>query len=167
MKRDFFARENFGLIINLDADLSLLDQGFRTFENSLRFLEDLRGLSQREQATFLVQTRNPQTFLPYYDNPIKCLRDELALRRSFQVPPFVRWFRLKIRDQEERRAELELKAVVETIKTLPGLTIFPIEHEKGHGCSFAIAVEPLAISVLLEKLASLPDRIIIDTNANL
>ncbi|MFA6131583.1 MAG: hypothetical protein WC702_00745 [Patescibacteria group bacterium] len=164
-QRDFFVRGNFGLIVNLDADLPLLDPGFRSFENGLRSLEDLRGLAIREQALFIAQTRSPEIFSAYYDNPLACLYKELELRRSYQVPPFVRWIRLKIRDPEELRAEMELKGVIETIKTLVGVTVFPVECEKGRGCSVSIAVDPSAITEVLEKLSALPDRVVIDTNA--
>lgn len=165
MARDFFGRNNFGLIVNLDADLSMLDPNFRSFENSLRINEDLRGLAERERALFIVQTRNPEIFSPYYDDPLSCLDKEVELRRSYQFPPFVRWVRLKIRDVEERRAELELKAVLETLKPLAGITVFPIEYQKGRGGSVSIAVEPTAAPTLLEKLSTMPDRVIIDTNA--
>jgi len=164
-RRDFFVRGNFGLIVNLDSDLPLLDPGFRAFENALRGLEDLRGLALREQAAFIAQTRSPEIFSAYYDNPLACLSKELELRRSYQVPPFVRWFRLKIRDAEQLRAEMELKGVIETLKPLAGITIFPVECEKGRGCSVSISVEPAAVLEILEKLASLPDRVVIDTNA--
>lgn len=165
MVRDFFTKNNFGLVVNLDADMGLLDPSFRSFENSLRSLEDLRGLAAREQATFIAQTRNPEIFSAYYDNPLTCFTKELELRRSYQVPPFVRWVRLKIRDTEELRAEMELKAAMETIKPLAGVTIFPVEYEKGRGCSVSLSVEPTAIDSVLEKLSVLPDRVVIDTNA--
>lgn len=163
--RNFFERNNFGLVVNLDADLPLLDPNFRSFENGLRNIEDLRGLAVREQALFIAQTRNPEIFSAYYDNPLACLSKELELRRSYQVPPFVRWLRLKIRDAEELRAELELRAVIETIKPLAGVTVFPVECEKGRGCSVSVSVEPAAITSILEKISTLPDRVVIDTNA--
>lgn len=164
-QRNLFSRGNFGLIVNLDSDLPLTDSGFRSFENALRTLEDLRGLAIREQAVFIAQTRSPEIFSTYYDNPLVCLEKELELRRSYQVPPFVRWVRLKIRDTEELRVEMELGAITETLRLISGVTIFPIEYEKGHGCSVSVSVEPSAISTVLEKLSDLPDRVVIDTNA--
>ncbi|HBR81021.1 MAG: Primosomal protein N' [Candidatus Uhrbacteria bacterium GW2011_GWE2_45_35] len=163
--RQLFARGNFGLVANLDADLPLLDPGFRSFENALRAVEDLRGLARREQAVFIVQTRNPDIFLPYYNNPQACLMNELELRQAYQVPPYVRWLRLKIRDTETLRAELELKAASESLRPLAGITIFPLECQPGRSCQISVSVEPGAIDAVLEKLSSLPDRIVIDTNA--
>lgn len=163
--RQPFARSDFGLIANLDADLPLLDPNFRAFENGLRIIEDLRGLAIRERALFVVQIRNPQIFSIYYDNPLACLKNELGLRRAYQMPPFTRWMRLKIRDKEERRAELELQAVLEILKPLAGVNVFPIEYERGRGCSVSFSVEPTAMDAVLKKLSALPDRVIIDTNA--
>jgi primosomal protein N' (replication factor Y) len=163
--RQFFSRGNFGLVVNLDADLPLLDPGFRSFENALRIVEDLRGLATRESAVFVAQTRSPEIFSAYYDNPEACLKKELELRRSYEVPPFVRWVSLKIRDPEELRVELELKTAAEIFRSLPGVTVFPIKYEHGKGCSISLSVEPNSMPVVLEKLSELPDRVIIDTNA--
>lgn len=163
--RDFFAQNNFGLVAYLDADFPLLSPGFRAFENALRAIEDLRGLARHERATFIVQTRNPEIFNPYYNDPKGCLEAELELRKAYDVPPFVRWLRLKIRDIETLRAELELKAAAATLKPLVGVRIFPVECNQGRGCEFSVAVDSRDIDIVLEKLSSLPDRIIIDTNA--
>ena len=91
--------------------------------------------------------------------------NELELRQAYQVPPYVRWLRLKIRDTETLRAELELKAASESLRPLAGITIFPLECQPGRSCQISVSVEPGAIDAVLEKLSSLPDRIVIDTNA--
>ncbi|MFH1253021.1 MAG: hypothetical protein V1664_01670 [Candidatus Uhrbacteria bacterium] len=160
-----FVYQNFGLVVDLDADLPLLVPGFRSFENAIKQLEDLRGLATREQAVFLAQTKSRNLFEAYYNNPLVCLLDELALRQSYSTPPFTRWLTLKIRDPEERRAELELKTILENLKGLDGVSILPIKYEKGLGCSVSLSVLPAGLPAILDKISELPDRVVIDTNA--
>lgn len=160
-----FVNQNFGLIVDLDADLPLLAPGFRAFENALKQMETLRGLALREQAIFLVQTKSRNLFEAYYENPTACLLNELTLRRSYATPPFVRWMTLKIRDPEERRAELELRAIIDNLQAIAGLTFFPIKYEKSSSCSVAFSVQPTTVPLVLEKLSELPDWVVIDTDA--
>jgi primosomal protein N' (replication factor Y) len=156
--------KNFGLIINLDADLSLLSSGFNAMGETIHQLEDLRGLAIFEQALFLVQTRSRELLENYYNDPKNCLLKELELRQAYHQPPFVRYFGLKIRDKEERRAELELEAIAADFKKFTGLSILPIKCTKGRGCSLTMAVAPEKVSEVLEKIYQLSDRVVIDTN---
>ncbi len=157
--------ERLRLVVILDADASLYDQTFRSFEESLLRVEEMRGYSYRCQAPLLVQTHVPDLFRRFYDDPEHFYADELTWRRLYHQPPFARRMRLISKEKDTHRARIEGDATMATLAAIPGVQILsqrisrPVMHP-----TIDVAVDLDAVPSVCETLSALPDHVIIDTN---
>lgn len=161
---DPFLKNNLGLIINLDADLPLLEANISSLDNALRLIEELRALALREQALFVAQTRTPEIFNKYYADPIAYWQEEIKRRQDYQDPPFVRIMKITNKEIDARRAVFELENLAAGLKIFSGLAISWRGQKNKERKELILTMKNDIVKGVLNKLSSLPDNFIIDTN---
>jgi primosomal protein N' len=157
--------ERVGIVAHLDADAPLYDTSFRSCEQAVLRVEEMRGIAYRCQAPLLVQTHVPEMFARFYESPETFYEEELALRRAYAHPPITRRMRLVSRTKDAHRARLELDAIRTHLRGLSGVTILPTRpHDPSP--TINVSVTQNACESLLNFLKTLPDHIMIDTDVS-
>ncbi len=82
-----FAPQEYGLVVDLAADVGLHGSDFRASENTARKIHRLLNFGKRQHADVIIQTWLPDTLKPMFDLP-RFIKDELAQREKYRLPPY-------------------------------------------------------------------------------
>jgi len=154
---DPFHPPDVGLVAELEGDRSLFEPSYRALEKALLNAEEWRGIAHACRAKFLIQTEMPDLFRNALSQPEKALLDDLAIRKSYAQPPYVRAITVDFKsDDPEEQAREIAKAVGAISFVSPGTTI-----QKGNPIRLSV---PLSDErAILQAFSSFDDRYIIDT----
>lgn len=152
---DPFQPESFGCVIHLDPDTPLFFPSFQATQRAVWSLSEWAGMASAVGADFYLQTDEEELFRAFLTNPIDHLKDELFSRRSFDQPPFARWFSVKIREEEKKKRELEEHLLREALGKINGVSI---------NAELQLHVPYDRVNDVLDLFLKLDDRYIIDTN---
>jgi len=152
-----FQPPDVGLVAELEGDRSLFEPSYRALEKSLLNAEEWRGVAHACKAKFLIQTEMPDLFRSALSQPEKALLDDLAVRKSYVQPPYVRSMTVGFKsDEPEEQAREITKSVGAICFVSPGTTI-----QKGNPIRLSV---PLSDEhAILQAFSSFDDRYIIDT----
>ena len=118
-----FAPQEYGLVVDLAADVGLHGSDFRASENTARKIHRLIDFGKRQRADVIIQTWLPDTVKPMLDLP-RFIKDELAQREKYRLPPYatrVVLEKAKLEDLPEELKSLfvERHEILETRFPLP------------------------------------------------
>ena len=136
------------------ADLGLSEPYYTATENTLRRLLELRGLAWRNKSDFIVQTWSADLIKQMLDNPHSYLQAEADLRRSFNYPPYGKFWRISYRGKDPGLAALSehIKSKIPEIKITENDRSLDIKTSKEH------------ITEVNQELHKLDDSFIIEVN---
>ncbi|MFH1767076.1 MAG: helicase-related protein [Patescibacteria group bacterium] len=100
-----FFKHQYGLVAELALDLSLGGNDFRSSEVTAYKLQRLEKIALQQKAELIVQTWLPDLTEPMRDLP-KFLQHELELRRSYNLPPIAKIFKLHLPDSDETQIKM-------------------------------------------------------------
>ncbi|MCX6714874.1 MAG: hypothetical protein NTX72_03595 [Candidatus Uhrbacteria bacterium] len=162
-----FRPDQFALVVLLDADAPLFRPTYRASEAALYECEGWRALAFANRAQFFVQTRSVPFFTEYFENPTKSLEMERDARRSYIQPPFCEISTLTFEEPEPRKADIFLNQLVQQIRAVSSIARIK-KNKVSVGAEYLLEVRYPREDrpKLLLLFRSLPDRVIIDTQAN-
>ena len=160
---DPFRPPSFGGVIKLDTDLWSSSPSFHATDEAMRSLEEWRGVARACRATFMAQTRHPETVEAWLSHPYQTHQKELAARQLFGHPPFQRWMRIDYRSDKHQNSEQALADLQKSLQRLAKDTrVF--KRKNGAQTFLELCCPFSSTPSLLSFLATLPDAYIIDTN---
>ncbi|NBS41386.1 hypothetical protein EBS80_01890 [bacterium] len=154
---DAFDPPDVGLVIDLDADLSLYEPTYRATEQSLLGIEEWRGIAYGCRADLLVQTEVPELFRQLLTDPRRMLEDDLKTREAYGQPPFRRKMSVDIRTDEPRERDIALRTLSERVASVAPKTS-AVQSD-----ALELSVPPEEEQTVLRAFSTLDDRYIIDT----
>ncbi|MFA5713038.1 MAG: primosomal protein N' [Bacteroidales bacterium] len=101
-----FDFEKLSLIVVIEADSLLSVEDFRASERALQLLKQLMGRAGRREEAGVMVIQSGQPNNPIYQNFLKgeeSVRQELAERKEFNFPPFVRMIKIAIKESNRGR----------------------------------------------------------------
>src|SRR3989344_2066151 len=148
------------LIVSIDSLFSIPD--FRIHEKILYTIIKIRALTSKN---FILQTRNPEEKILEYalkGNLIDFYRDEVALRKQFNYPPFVILIKITLEGKREEIVK-DMDVIQDQLEPYR-LDIFPAFTQTVRGNYVLHALMRIERSVwvdevLLGKLRSLPQHV--------
>ncbi len=151
----------------LDADTPLYRSTFRASEVALYECESWRALAFANRAEFFIQTRSVPIFSEYFEHGETSIATEREARRSYIQPPFCEISTLSFTESDSRKADILLNKFVQQIRKVSEIARIKknsslIKHE--HVLEIRYPREDR--SRLLALFRTMPDRVIIDTQAN-
>lgn len=162
-----FKPDQFALVVLLDADAPLFRPTYRASEAALYECEGWRALAFANRAQFFVQTRSVPFFTEYFQNPTDSLAMEREARHSYIQPPFCKISTLHFEEAEPRKAEILQNQLIQQIRGISSMARIK-KSKTNTGTEYLLEVRYPSEdrSNLLTLFRSLPDRVIIDTQAN-
>jgi|GEM_PF-749015 len=167
---DPFHPPDVGLVAELDGDRSLFEPSYRALEKSLLNAEEWRGIAHACRAKFLIQTEMPDLFRNALSQPEKALLDDLAIRKSYAQPPYVRAMTVEFKpDEPGEQAQGIAKAIeaIRAVSTSTEISKLPSPSKgEGQGEVYArirLAVPPSDELAVLQAFSPFDDSYIIDT----
>src|SRR3989338_1960401 len=162
-----FTPDRFALVVLLDADAPLFRPTYRASEAALYECEGWRALAFANRAQFFLQTRSVPFFAEYFENPIATLAMEREARRSYIQPPFCEISTLTFEETEPRKADILQNQLVQQIRAVSSI----VRIKKGRSSAdseytLELRYPPEDRPKLLALFRTIPDRVIIDTQAN-
>jgi len=158
-----FKTNNTELIVLVDADSPLFSQGLDTKERAFGNVQKWRGVAQAYRSKFMIQTSNPTLFSKILSDPTTLYDSELSVRERYQMPPFTRVISIVNKDSEQRKAELELHTLSQSILSQTQSKVSQ-QKQTQSGISIRVQANIDEMDKLLEIFTELPDRYIIDTH---
>ncbi len=167
---DPFHPPDVGLVAELEGDRSLFEPSYRALEKSLLNAEEWRGIAHACRARFLIQTEMPDLFRNALSQPEKALLDDLAIRKSYAQPPYVRAMTVDFKPDEPDEQARGIAKAIEAIRAVsPSTDIAKLPSPlKGEGqgevyASLRLTVPPSDERAVLQAFSPLDDSYIIDT----
>lgn len=120
----FTSKKNFGLVGVIDADTLFNVDDFRAEERAFRILSQLA--SRAEGGEMVIQCSNIRrpVLADVINSDYKSMAErELAVRKQFSYPPYVRITRIYVKDPNEERAMQLAEELAECIKVETGLNV--------------------------------------------
>jgi len=154
---DPFQPPNFGLIVDLDADLPLYEPSLHAVERAVLNVEEWRGVANACRGDVLVQTEIPDLFRSIFSEPECVVSDDLSTRRAYGKPPFRRVMTVRFRSDETRERDLSHRAMLDQIRReIPNALVVDSD-----GLRISVSWED--VHALLTIFSRANDRYIIDT----
>lgn len=161
-----FKPDQFALVVLLDADAPLFRPTYRASEAALYECEGWRALAFANRAQFFVQTRSVPFFVEYFQNPTASLMTERDARQSYIQPPFCEISTLQFNEGEPRKADVFQNQLVQQIRGISSMArIKKTKTQTETEYLLEVRYPPEDRPKLLALFRSLPDRVIIDTQA--
>jgi len=162
-----FTPDRFALVVLLDADAPLFRPTYRASEAALYECEGWRALAFANRAQFFVQTRSVPFFTEYFEDPAASIAMECEARRAYIQPPFCEISTLTFEEPEPRKADILQNQLVQQIRAVSSI----VRMKKGRsstGSEYTLELRypPEDHPKLLALFRTIPDRVIIDTQAN-
>jgi len=160
---DAFHPPTLGCVVKLDTDLLLTSPSFRATEQTMRSLEDWRGVARACHATFVAQTRHPDMVEEWLSHPYRAHQKEQTFRKMFGHPPYQRWMKVEyrtVKDQDREQALLDLQKSLRRLDPAPQI----FKRKKGTQSSLEVCCPLSLVPAVLSLFSTLPDAYIIDTN---
>ncbi len=162
-----FQPDRFAAIILLDADGPLYRSTYHSVEDAGYELERWKAVAFCDRAPLIVQTHTVTLFEEYLLDPILFLKKELALRETYEQPPFRHIALLQFSETEPRRAELRTTTLIKEIRQiLKQVRILKIPSNKPNLYIIEIRFTDTEKPVLLDLFNGFPDDVLIDIQAD-
>ncbi|MFA4845874.1 MAG: hypothetical protein WC654_04925 [Patescibacteria group bacterium] len=160
---DVFRPEHFAAVLLVNVDAPLYRDSPSAIESLVRELWQWRWLAHTSHAPFLVQTGSVALVQMALQDPERVLREDLASRKSYHLPPFYRWFRVQLKEEETRKAQIELAGLKDRLSEIAGIQFGALTFNQGQDGVLEFGVPIKNVEALSTLFTSLPDRYIIDT----
>ena len=154
---DPFHPPDVGLVAELEGDRSLFEPSYRALEKALLNAEEWRGVAHACRARFLIQTEMPDLFRNALSQPEKALLDDLAVRKSYAQPPYVRAATIDFKSDEPHERAQAISKAADAIRAASPSTV--AQSDGLLRLSVTLADE----HAVLQAFSLLDDRYIIDT----
>lgn len=161
---DAFRPEPFSLVLLVNVDAPLFGDHPSALESLTHELWQWRWLAHVSHAPFLVQTGSPSLIAKALEDPEALLREDLTCRESYHLPPFYQWLCLTLKEEEPRKAQLEITQLKDRIAQIPGALFGAMAHNQNEGAVLQFGIPIHHKEDLQSLFTSLPDRYIIDTS---
>lgn len=161
---DPFKNSRIGLVVVLDVDSLLYQEGPQVVENVLRDLWQWAWLAFGNRAPILIQTASRDFVESVMYHPFETAAEELEASMRYHAPPVYRWCRILYKEDERRKAEIAMNQLAQLITSLLGAVIHPIRWNANGHAYLDCGIATKSFDSLLQIFTKLPDSYIIDTN---
>ncbi len=160
---DPFRPGSFSLVLLTNADTPLYGDHPSALESLTHELWQWRWLAHTAHATFLVQTGSPSLILKALEDTETLLKEDLASREFYHLPPFYQWLRITLKEDEPHKAQLEMTQLKQRLSEIPDVRFGALTTLPHEGVALEFGVPTQEKKRLHALFTSLPDRYIIDT----
>lgn len=160
---DVFRPEQFAAVLLVNVDAPLYSDKPSAIESLTRELWQWRWFAHTCHAQFLVQTGSIALVTTALQDPESVLREDLASRESYHLPPFYRWYRVTLKEEEKHKAQIELSQLKDRLTAIADIVCGDPTFQRGRDATLEFGIPADTCESLQPLFTSLPNRFIIDT----
>ena len=160
---DVFRPEHFAAVVLVNVDAPLFGDSPQAIESLTRELWQWRWLAYTCHAPLLVQTGSVVLTNAALEDPERVLSEDLASRESYHLPPFYQWFRVTLKEEETRKAQIELAQLKDRLTVISDIEFGAMTFTPNKDGILELGIPIQNADALQSIFTSLPDRYIIDT----
>ncbi len=162
---DPFDDRRFTCVAHLDPDSPLFATHFRATQKAVAGLCEWIGVAYTNHAQMIIQTQEVDLFRTFLEEPFAQLQEELTMRSSYGQPPFSKWIRVTIREDERKKRELEAYLLTCALEKLNGVRVSSQVSTSLSDQILTVRCPLETVASVLEVFSTLGDHYIIDVNA--
>lgn len=160
---DVFRPERFAAVVLVNVDAPLFCDSPNALESLARELWQWRSLAYTSRCPYLVQTGSPSLIVKALQDPEELLKEDLTSRESYHLPPFYRWIRVTLKEEETHKAQIALTQLKDRLSRISGVQFDALTFHPGKEAILEFGIPTQEVKNLHPLFTSLPDRYIIDT----
>ena len=125
--------DHVGLVGILNADALLNYPDFRAYERAYQLMAQVSGRAGRKgkRGLVVVQTSDPQHFIiekVVHNDYVGMYEAELAQRKSFRYPPFIRMIMITIKHRDRDKVDEAARTLAEALEPIPDKLLLGPEY---------------------------------------